>query len=341
MKLKALPFPRAGLAGAITAAAFCIPAIFIVAAGKEPVSAYVALFSYTLGTWDGFLEVITQTIPLTIVGLGVAVAFRAGVFNIGGDGQLVAGAILAFVLAPLLATVPAPLGIAAYLVVGFAGGALVGVAVGWLRVRYGASEIIVTIILNYLILQVLNWLVRGPLQEPMHMLPWTASLPHTLVLPRIIPGSRVHAGLLVAAAAVLVMTVVNRRSTFGYTLSVVGQNPRAARYAGLRAGRIITIAMLISGGLAGLAGAIQISAIHQRLQDDFSANYGEESIAVALMARLSPAFVPLTAGLFAVLTVGAGVLQRKAGIPFPIIRIVEGVVIFAFLCFDALSRRRT
>src|SRR5690606_7619405 len=132
------------------------PALFIIAAGKNPLTAYVALLAYTLGTTNGFYEVLTHCIPLTLVGLGVAIAFRAGAFNIGGDGQFLMGAMVSFACAPLLAGLPFPLGLVLYLAAGFAGGGVLGVLVGWLLVRFRASEIISTIVLNFIVLQVLS-----------------------------------------------------------------------------------------------------------------------------------------------------------------------------------------
>lgn len=325
---------------AVVAVTLFIPALFILMAGNNPLTAYASLLSYTLGTRNGFYEVVTQCIPLVLVSLGVAIAFRAGVFNIGGDGQLLTGAIVSFVCAPYVAHLPTPLNILAYLLIGFVGGGLLGMFVGWLKVRFRASEIITTIVLNFIVLQVLSWLIRGPLQEPARLMPWSDYLPESLVLLPIIDGSRVHAGLFVAIAAVIIMAVIIGKTSFGYKLTAVGKNLFAARYAGLKEGRIIMLAMLVSGGLAGLAGSIQVAAIHERLQDGFGSGYGEAAIAIALMARLSPAFIPLSALLFGVLYVGAGVLQREVGVPFPIVKIIEGVVILGFLCFDALSNRR-
>ncbi|QIM48290.1 ABC transporter permease [Pusillimonas sp. DMV24BSW_D] len=325
---------------AVVAVTLLIPALFILVAGKNPITAYASLLSYTLGTRNGFYEVITQCIPLVLVSLGVAVAFRAGVFNIGGDGQLLSGAMLSFVFAPYVAHLPMPLNMLVYLFLGFVGGGLLGMFVGWLKVRFRASEIITTIVLNFIVLQVLSWLIRGPLQEPARLMPWSDYLPESLILFPIIDGSRIHAGLFVAIAAVIIMAVIIGKTSFGYKLTAVGKNPFAARYAGLKEGRIIVLAMLVSGGLAGLAGSIQVAAIHERLQDDFASGYGEAAIAIALMARLSPAFIPLAALLFGVFYVGAGVLQREVGVPFPIVKIIEGVVILGFLCFEALSNRR-
>ncbi|WP_301117326.1 MULTISPECIES: ABC transporter permease [unclassified Pusillimonas] len=316
-----------------------IPAAFIVAAGKDPVAAYKALLVYTLATSSGFYEVLTQSIPLALVGLGVVVAFRAGVFNIGGDGQFLLGAMAAFIFAPWFGELPQPLGLLLYLMVGFVGGGLLGVLVGWLLVRFRASEIISTIVLNFIVMQLLSWAIRGPLQEPARLMPWSEYLPETLLLPNLIAGSRVHYGLVVALVALVVLAVVVKKTAFGFKLTTVGRNPSAARYAGMREKRVILWAMLISAGMAGLAGAVQVAGIHERLQDNFSAGYGQAAIAIALMARLSPMWVAPMAILFAIFYVGAGVLQREANIPFPIVYIIEGVVILGFLCFDAISSR--
>src|SRR5690606_27440609 len=157
---------------------------------------------------NGFYEVLTHCIPLALVGLGVAVAFRAGVFNIGGDGQFLMGAMAAFACAPLFGGLPVPLGLALYLAAGFLGGAVLGALVGWLRVRFRASEIISTIVLNFIVLQLLSWAIRGPLQEPSRLMPWSEYLPETLLLPNLIEGSRVHYGLVIAIAAVALLAIL-------------------------------------------------------------------------------------------------------------------------------------
>lgn len=325
---------------AVTFITALIPALFILLAGNNPIDAYVALIAYTLGSWHGFLEVLTQAIPLTLVGLGVAIAFRAGIFNIGGDGQLLMGAILSFAVASLLGDLPRPLGLVLYLAIGFIGGGLLGAFVGWLKVRFNASEIISTIVLNFIVLQFLSWLIRGPLQEPARMMPWSNYLPDSLVLLPIFDGSGLHQGLWITLFVVLMTTFVMKKTSFGFKTTAVGLNFNAANYAGLRVKRVVIFAMLISGGLAGLAGSILVSGVLERLQDDFASGYGQSAIAIALIARLSPALVPLAALLFGVFYVGAGVLQREANIPFPIVHIIEGVVIFGFLYFDMKTKRK-
>jgi ABC-type uncharacterized transport system permease subunit len=327
------------LGAVILVAALAIPGLAVLLAGKSPFAAFSAMIFYTLGTPNGFAEVVVRAIPLTLMGLGVAVAFRAGIFNIGGDGQLIVGAIAAVALSPWLGLLPAPFGLAAFLAVGFAAGGLLGALVGWLRARFEANEIIVTIMLNYVALQLLAWAIRGPLQERMHFMPNSFPIAAALELPLLIAGSRVHAGLVVALAAALILFVVLRYTSFGFKLAVVGENREAAPFAGIADRRVIVLAMLVSGGLAGLAGAVEIAGLHHKLQDDFAGGYGLASIAVALMARLSPIFIPFASLLFGVFYVGAGALQRQAGIPFPIVWIIEGVVILGFLGYGALARR--
>ena len=316
-----------------------IPGLCILAAGKSPFAAYAALFGYTLGTGNGFAEVVVRAIPLTLMALGVVAAFRTGIFNIGGDGQLITGAIIAVTLSPWLGRLPAPTGLLAFLLVGFLGGGALGAFVGWLRARFDANEIIVTIMLNYVALQFLTWLIRGPLQEPMHIFPRSFAIASSLELPLLIGGTRVHAGLIVALAAALIMYLILRHTAFGFRMVTVGENRAAAPFAGINDRRTIVLAMLLSGGLAGLAGAVEIAGLHHKLQDDFAAGYGLAAIAVALMARLRPVGVPFTALLFGVFYIGVGALQRQAGIPFPIVWIIEGVVILAFLAYGALIRR--
>jgi len=323
----------------ILAAALAIPALFILAAGKSPIAAYGALVGYTLGSVNGFSEVVVHAIPLTLMGLGVAVAFRGAIFNIGGDGQLIVGAVMAVALSPWLGRLPIPLGLLGFLAAGFAGGAALGAIVGWLRARFDANEIIVTIMLNYVALQLLAWVIRGPLQEPMHIFPSSFSIVSQLYLVPLFAGSPVHGGLIVALLAAAIVHVAMRHTAFGFRVTVIGESSGAAAYAGISWKRTIVEAMLVSGGLAGLAGAIEIAAIHHKLQDDFASGYGLTAIAVALMARLSPLGVPFTALLFGVFYAGAGALQREASIPFPIVWIIEGTAIFAFLLYGVAARR--
>jgi simple sugar transport system permease protein len=325
---------------AVLAMAALIGAAFILAAGKDPARAYGVFLWFTLGSANGFYESLVRTIPLTIAGLGIVVAFRANVFNIGVDGQAIAGGIAAVAVFVQPYAPGGALAAALFLIAGAAAGAVLGGVAGWLRARYNANEIIVTIMFNYIALQSLTWVNRGPLQETMRIFPRSDEIPAAAQLSLLISGSRVHTGLVVALVATGLVYLAVRYTSFGYQLRAVGINPFAARYGGADDRRVIFLALAVSGALCGLAGAVEIAGIHLRLQDDFTSGLGNGAIAAALLARLNPIAVPFTAFLFGVLHAGSGALQRDAGIPFPIVWIIEGIVILAFLVLGWLHARR-
>lgn len=319
-------------------AAIAVPSAFLLFAGKAPLATWSALLTYTLGTWVGFSDVLIHAIPLTLIGIGIAVAFRAGIFNVGGDGQLICGAVLAVALAPLLQGL-GWFALLLFLFIGFIGGGAIGGLVGWLRARFGANEIIVTIMMNYVALQLLTWVIRGPLQDPIRIFPRSFALGPDLQLPIIAGGTQLHGGLIVALVVAAVMQIAISQTAFGFRLAVLGENLDAAAYAGINVARVTIGAMALSGALAGLAGAVEIAGVHQRLQDNFAGGFGLEAITVALMARLHPIVIPFTAVLFGIFYVGSSALQRQMSVPFPLVWIIEGVVILAYLGFVASAAR--
>jgi ABC-type uncharacterized transport system permease subunit len=301
----------------------------IAIAGASPLGVASGIVERALFTRTGLLEALLRTIPLTIMGLGIALAFRARVFNIGMDGQLIAGSVLAVALAPLLPV--NTVGLVIFLVAGIVGGAVWGGIAGLIKARFGGNEIIATIMLNYVAIQLVSWLVRGPMQETMKTIPRTDQIDRALRLPILFDGTRIHLGLVVGAAMVITIALLAGRSRFGFKLDVVGANEHAARYAGIDPRRIAGIVLALSGALAGLAGAVEISGLYGRLQEGFAPGFGIAAIAVALVARLNPLFVPLSAFLFSLLYVGLGALARNGVVPFPIISIIEGTIILVYL----------
>jgi general nucleoside transport system permease protein len=322
--MKAVAAARVALVLGCTA---LIPSVFVLLAGHNPWRVFATLVLYSLGP-NGWSEVVVHAIPLTLIGLGVAFALRGGLFNIGGDGQLIAGAVLPVAVAPYLAGWGIA-GLIAFLVLGFAGGGLLGSFVGYLRARFNASEIIVTIMLNYVMLQMVSYLIRGPMQETSRFWPRSYTIPDDCVLPVIVPGTRLHAGLFVALAMVAVCAFVQRRTVFGFQSAVFGANPGAATYAGYRIRRLAIAVMAFSGGLAGLAGAVEVAGVYQRIEDNMGEGFGLAAIAVALIARLHPAAIPFAACLFGIFFAGAGALQRQLALPFPLVWVIEAAVIFA------------
>lgn len=325
---------------AIVVGAFTAAGLAVLATGENPFEALFLLVSYSFGTTRGFYEVIVRAIPLTLAGLGVAVAFRANVWNIGADGQLMFGAITGFWIINSYPGTPSWLMLPLFVLFGAVGGAVWGGIAGWLRARYNASEIIVTIMLNYIALHTLGWVIRGPLQGSVQNYPRSADIPEAAMYDVIIDGTRVHEGLFVALGATILVYLIMRHSSFGFQSRSIGINSRAARYGGVNVRWTIFLTMAMSGALAGLAGVGEIAALHHRLHDDFAPGFGIAAIAVALMARLNPLAIPFIALLFGALHVGSGALQRNFGIPFPIVFLIEGIVIVAFLLAGAVHQQR-
>jgi general nucleoside transport system permease protein len=325
--------------GVVLVVAVLIPSLFVLIAGHNPWSVLATLLLYALGP-QGWSEVLVHAIPLTLIGLGVAFALRAGLFNIGSDGQLIAGAVLAVFFAPYFDGWGVA-GLVAFLILGAAGGTALGALVGYLRAWFGANEIIVTIMLNYVMVQMISFLIRGPMQETLRIWPQSYLIPADCFLPVIAPGTRLHAGLFVALAMVIVFAVIQRQTVLGFESSVLGANPGAAAYAGFRVKILTVIVMAISGGLAGLAGAVEVAGLFQRLQDNMAEGFGLAGIAVALIARLEPAAIPIAACLFGIFFAGSGALQRELALPFPLVYVIEAAVIFAVVAVQwALPSRK-
>ncbi|MBD9375446.1 ABC transporter permease [Rhizobium sp. ARZ01] len=323
-------------AGAIVSlVALVVAAIAITDA--DPLSVMTEVVQRALFTRAGFLEALLRAIPLTIMGLGVALAFRAKVFNIGMDGQLIAGSVLAVLVAPFLPL--GPIGLFLLILVGMIGGGIWGRIAGELKSRCGGNEIIATIMLNYVAIQILSWLVRGPLQEAAKIIPRTDLIDAAFRLPVLLPGTRLHAGLIIALLSVAIIAAFMSKTRFGFKLSVVGSSSSVAQYAGIRPGSVASLALLLSGAMAGLAGIVEVSGLYGRLQEGFAPGFGIAAIAVALVARLNPLLIPFSAFGFSLLYAGLGSLARKGTVPFPIINIIEAAIILIFLASSVMSTR--
>lgn len=304
-------------------------------------SVVVAFWAGSFGSWYGLTSgTLVRAVPLILTGLGVALAFRAGVFNIGADGQLLIGATMAAYVglrwSPVLGNTTLPVA----LVLGAAAGAAwAGIAAG-LRVRFGVLEVISTLMLNFVAADFVAFLVRGPLQEPLHIYPQSAPLPATARLPTFGPATRLHWGIVLALVLACTIWWYVARTAAGFRLRVVGANPFAAAITGrVRVSRVATAAFLASGALAGLAGAIEVTAVTYALYEDLSPGYGFTAIAVAILAGLNPGGVVLTGVLFAGLETGALAMQRDAGVPSVWASVVEAVLILLLVAGAAVRIR--
>ena len=329
---------RALLTIAVAGAALVL---LLAASGHDAAAALRALWDGSLGTaYALHSATLVRATPLILAGLAVAIAFRAGVLNIGAEGQLLAGGAAAAAVgvhggASLgAATIPVAL------VAGAACGAAWAGIAAWLRQRFGVLEVISTIMLNFVALHAVGYLVRGPLQEPQRIYPQSATLAADVRLPVLIPGTRLHVGLAIAIAAAALAWWTLRHTAAGFRLRAVGANASAAASAGLiDVGRTTAAAFLASGALAGLAGSVEVTGVTYALYENFSPGYGYTAIAVALLAGLNPVAVIVTGVLFGALEAGAGAMQRDAGVPAELVRVVEALLILLVVGAERLRAR--
>ena len=311
-------------------------------AGYDAGRALAALWRGSFGSANALLSAtLVRATPLLLAGLGVALAFRAGIWNIGAEGQLLAGAAAATGLAILLADAPRALVLPAVLLAGIGAGTFWAAIAEVLRRRRGVLEVISTIMLNFVALHLVGVLVHGPLQEPLGIYPQSAPITDAARLPRLAAGTRLHAGFAVALLIAPLLWWWLRSTAAGFRLRVVGANPHAARMAGrIDAARVAGMAFLAGGGLAGLAGAVEVSGVTFALYESLSPGYGYTAIVVALLGRLDPLAIIPSAVLFGALESGALAMQREAGIPSVIVTAIEAILVLTVLLADRWTTAR-
>ena len=285
---------------------------------------------------------LVRAIPLILTGLAVALAFRAGVFNLGAEGQFLVGAAASTAASLRLTGSPGVVILLVALIAGALAGALWAAVAAELRRRYQVLDIISTIMLNFIALYLVSFLVRGPLQEPTHVYPQTQSIAESARLPVILPGTRLHAGILIAIAVAIVLYWIFRETAIGFRIRAAGAGPRAAESAGMVNVSLLSWKVFLwSGAIAGLAGAIEVNGVTFALYENISPGYGYTAIAVALIAGLNPLAVIASGFFFGVLETGASALQRDFAIPSSIAGMTEALLILATLTFASLRRRST
>lgn len=319
---------------------FLVLALGLAAAGYDPVLSMAALWRGAFGSWYALSSgTLVRAVPLIILGLGTALAFRAGAFNIGAEGQFYAGAIAATWVGLQVASWPGPLAIGAV----WAAAAVAGVV--WvalpvlLKARFGVIEVISTLLLNFVAEALVSFAVTGPLQEAQRLYPQSDPIAETARLPTL-AGSRLHLGLLLALGLALILWWVFIHTRAGFRLKAVGLGPLAAEISGrIPVKRVVAFALLISGAFAGLGGGVEVSGVSYALFQNLSPGYGFTAIAVALLARLHPLGIVATGLLFGALESGALGMQREAGVPAVAVQVAEAVIILVVLLADALVRR--
>ncbi len=299
-----------------------------------------ALWNGAFGSRRAVFETLVQATPLIFTGLAAAVAFRARLWNIGGEGQFFAGAMGTFWVAHTFSGLPTPVMIPAVLLgAGLAGAAWAAIA-GYLKARYGTNEIITTVMLNFTILLIVSYLLGGPWRAPDTFYYQTVRIPKASWLPRFFSDSRLHWGFVIALAVGILVYILVERTSLGFELRGLGINRNAAVLKGISVGETTLIVMAISGAIAGLAGASEVAGIHHRLQVDISSGYGFTGIIIALIGRLNPFGVVAAAIGFGALVNGSTAMQISTGIPAALVDVIQGLSLVSVLVAAVAVRYR-
>ncbi|BCV21351.1 ABC transporter permease [Moorella sp. Hama-1] len=307
--------------------------------GSNPWEAYAALFGGAFIGLGNLGASLVLALPLMLAGLGIALAFRAGIFNIGAEGQLYLGAMAATIVGSRYPDLPFVIHLPLALAASCAAGGLWALIPGFLKVRRGFNEVITTILLNYIGVYFVDYSVNSFLKDPATFAPQSPPITPTAQLPKLLAGTELNAGLFLGLLAAVILFIVLYKTDWGFGVRAVGSNPEAARTAGMNAGRTLIVTMVVSGALAGLAGAVQILGYQNILLQDFSPNTGYDAIAVALLGNLNPLGTVAAAIFFGALRNGANTMQILMGIPVTIVYIIQAIIIVCVLAFSKLKIR--
>jgi len=330
-------------------AALVVGAIILLFLDVNPIEAYKALFEGAFGSANAFAETLVKATPLLLVAIGICISFRGDVINIGGEGQMIVGALLATWVGLSLTGLYGWFVILLAMIAGFLGGAFWGGIPGYLKAYFNVNEILSTVMMNAIAVQLMNFLLRGPMIDPSQAelaskIPQTARLLEFFRLPRLVP-TRLHLGALIAVVLAILVYILLWRTTLGYRIRAVGQNPHAARYAGINVQRFIVLALLLSGAFAGLAGTNQVFGVNYRMITDgsssgFTGGAGFNGIVVALFGQLHPLWSIPASVLFGGLLVGANSMQRAVQVPSAFVTVLNGLVVIFVVSSEIWRRRR-
>ncbi|HQV70724.1 MAG TPA: ABC transporter permease [Thermoflexales bacterium] len=325
--------------------ALAIGAVMLLALKVNPITAYSALIEGAVGSPYAITQTLVKATPLLLVGLGICIAFRGGVINIGGEGQIIVGGLATTAVTLAFAGLPAILLIPLGMLTGLVAGGIWGGIAGVLKARFGVNEILTTIMMNAIAQQLSNFLLRGPLIDPKElqagtMLAQSPPLPENAWLPRLVPQTLLHAGVIVALVMAVVVYILLWRTVAGYRIRAVGLNPDASRYAGIRVPMYQALALLLSGALAGLAGSVEVMGVSHRMMDGVSAGYGFSGIVAALFGKLHPLGAIPASAIFGALLVGADKMQRAVQVPSALIDTLNGLIVLFVVSSDIYMRRR-
>lgn len=337
----AVVLPVAALLMAVVVGSFFIYAADLIANKgaidlAKPLTAYAALIKGSVGGFDPIVSTLVSATPLVFGGLAVALGFKAGLFNIGVQGQLLMGVLGSVAVGVALADQPVIIGATLAFIAGTLAGAAFGFVPGFLKAVSGAHEVVTTIMLNYVALNILAAFVAGPLRVPRAPAPVTFDVGNA-ALP-IFLGKTGHVGIILAVLAVIFVWWLLYRTTRGFEIRTAGANPDAARYAGMRPRRLVMLTMTLSGGLAGMAGAGELLGVTHQTQTSFATSVGFDAIAVALLARSNPIAIIPAAILFGAMRAGAGQMQIEARTPRELVDVLQSVILLVVVALPVIAR---
>lgn len=325
--------------------ALLVGAGMLLALGVNPWEAYGAMVQGAFGNMSGFTQTLVKATPLLLVGLGVTIAFRGGVINIGGEGQILVGGLAATALAVGFPTVSGWILLPACMLGATLAGAVWGGIPGVLKARVGVNEILSTVMMNAIALQLANYLLRGPMIDPEEIergtrIAQSALLPAQVWLPRLIPRTLLHSGAILAVILAVLVYIFLWRTTTGYRIRAVGLNALASRYAGIQVPVFQALALVLGGAFAGLAGGIEVLGIQHRMVEGMSGGYGFSGIVAALFGKLHPLGLIPASVLFGGLLVGGDRMQRAVQVPSAMIMALMGLVVLFVVSSEIWARRR-
>ena len=327
-----------------------VGAVILLMLGANPIEAYAAMLKGAWGSPNAIADSLVKATPLLFVGVGICIAYRGGMINIGGEGQFILGALAATAVALAFPTWPTWLLLPTALLGGFILGGLWGGLAGVLKARFKVNEVLSTVMLNAIAVQIMTYLLHGALMDPTELtnlirIPQTQRLSLAADLPRLVP-TRLHLGVALGVVAAILVYILLWRTTVGYRIRAVGFNPSAARYAGIKVSRYQVLAITLSGALAGLGGAVEILGVNHRLFTDgsatgFTSSAGFNGIVAALFGNLHPLGVIPSSFLLGSLLVGGNSLQRAVQVPSAFVATLNGVIVIFVVATQAWSRRQT
>lgn len=320
--------------------ALIISSLVIAVAGASPAKAYLALAEGAFGSQVAIVETLIKATPFVLVGLGIALAFRGGLFNIGVEGQLFVGSAITVIIGYSV-HLPAVIHLPLALLGGMLGGAIWSGIPGFLKARYGAHEVITTIMFNYIATRVISWAIGsdGPMRAPRTVVPETPAVFESARLPILLADSRLHAGVIIAVVMAFVVYWLLWKTKIGFEIRTVGANPKAAQYAGINVKYNIILTMMLSGALAGLAGGVQVLGLSPyNFTTGFNVGLGFDSIAVAVLGAIHPFGILLSSLLFGAMDAGARLMQLRTRVPADVITITQGLIL-TFVAANQIIRR--